>query len=339
MIKVSIIIPVYNAQKYLHRCLNSVINQTLKEIEVICVNDCSNDNSLEILSKYANKDKRINIINCTKNGGESVARNIGLDNSNGEYLAFVDNDDEIDLNFCEKLYLKAKVENADISKGEVHIIGYDGKETYSHLNSDIRKNNSKLYFAYYWWTGIYSSNLIKQNNIRFLEGYPLGGDVLFLNQAVLKSNKLALVDDVFYHYYRRENSGDSLILPKEKIISALTIHEKIIDNIKATNIDDKNGVGFLNFWNLKAALDYAFRNKKIDILKMCLDRAFVFYEKTKYNLKPEAESFYPIILDMLEKGKREELFEFYLKNDSSIKMLMANLRFLHNRKKEMYEVR
>ena len=107
MSKVSVIIPVYNAEKYLKKCLDSVINQTLPDIEIICVNDCSKDSSLNILKEYSLKDERIKIIDCEQNGGESVARNIGIDNASGDYLAFVDNDDVIDLDFFEKLYNRA----------------------------------------------------------------------------------------------------------------------------------------------------------------------------------------------------------------------------------------
>ena len=108
MSKVSVIIPVYNAQDYLERCLFSVCNQTLEDIEIICVNDASTDKSINILNQYAQKYSNIKVIDCKVNGGESKARNIGLEKATGEYLGFVDNDDEIDLDFYEKLYKKAK---------------------------------------------------------------------------------------------------------------------------------------------------------------------------------------------------------------------------------------
>lgn len=100
MAKISIIVPVYNTEKFLEKCLNSLINQTLKDIEIICINDGSTDKSLQILEKFANKDKRIQIINQT-NSGLSVARNIGIKKAKGEYIGFVDSDDWVDLNFFE----------------------------------------------------------------------------------------------------------------------------------------------------------------------------------------------------------------------------------------------
>lgn len=231
MPKVSVIIPIYNAQDYLERCLDSVCNQTLKDIEIICVNDASTDKSIDILNKYAQRYQNMKVIDCKINGGESVARNIGMENATGEYLGFVDNDDEIDVDFYEKLYNKATEKNADISKGEVHIVDYDQKETYGNLNKKIRENNEILFFAYHWWTAIFKTSIIKDNHIEFIPKYPLGGDVLFLNKVVLASNSIALVDDAFYHYYRRENSGDSKILTFEKITSVLYCHEMIVDNV------------------------------------------------------------------------------------------------------------
>ena len=165
MPKVSVIIPIYNAQDYLERCLDSVCNQTLKDIEIICVNDASTDKSIDILNKYAQRYQNMKVIDCKINGGESVARNIGMENATGEYLGFVDNDDEIDVDFYEKLYNKATEKNADISKGEVHIVDYDQKETYGNLNKKIRENNEILFFAYHWWTAIFKTSIIKDNHI------------------------------------------------------------------------------------------------------------------------------------------------------------------------------
>ena len=96
MPKVSVIIPIYNTEKYLRKCLDSVCNQTLSDIEIICVNDCSTDNSLEILEEYASKDNRIKLIDFKENKGAAVARNAGIDEAKGEYIGFVDSDDFVD---------------------------------------------------------------------------------------------------------------------------------------------------------------------------------------------------------------------------------------------------
>ena len=111
---ISIIIPVYNAEKYLRKCLDSVIHQTFSDIEIICVNDCSQDNSLSILREYEKKDARVKVINCVQNNRQAVARNIGLEMAMGKYIAFVDDDDWIDGDRYERLYRVAEEEKADV---------------------------------------------------------------------------------------------------------------------------------------------------------------------------------------------------------------------------------
>ena len=112
--KVSVIIPVYNVEEYLRECLDSVVNQTLKEIEIICVDDGSTDNSLEILKEYAKKDSRITVI-TQQNLHAGVARNAGLAVARGEYLSFLDSDDFFELNMLEETYEVAKTENSDLT--------------------------------------------------------------------------------------------------------------------------------------------------------------------------------------------------------------------------------
>ena len=114
MIKISIIIPVYNTEKYLKKCLDSIINQTLKSLEIICIDDCSTDNCLHILKEYQLKDNRIKIIEQKENKGQGVARNLGLNIAEGKYIMFLDPDDWLELNALEILYKKSKETNADI---------------------------------------------------------------------------------------------------------------------------------------------------------------------------------------------------------------------------------
>ena len=333
MPKVSVIIPVYNAHEYIKRCLDSVCNQTLKDIEIICVDDCSSDNSLDILNGYAKKDNRIKVFLCKTNCGESKARNIGLKNASGEFIAFVDNDDYLDLNFYEILYYKAIETNADIVKGEIHDIQYDGSSTYGFLNQKIRENNNKFYFAYHWWTAIYKRTLILENNIKLIEGHPLGGDILFLNQAIINCQKLELVDNVYYHYCRREDSGDSKILSFEKIKSAIDIFEKILNNIKNTGIVNK-GTSFVVCGWLFQMLNYPFRTKEEFVLKYILRKILNYYQNAKSIICEDTHytNILPIIMHLIKNNDYDEILEFYLKNNTQPKILIANLRFLHKQK-------
>lgn len=118
MTKVSIIVPVYNVEKYLKRCLDSLVNQTLKDIEIICVNDGSTDGSLAILNEYVRNDDRIVVIN-QENSGQSVARNRGIDVAKGEYIGFVDSDDWVCEDYFERLHNSAIQNNAEIAVGGI----------------------------------------------------------------------------------------------------------------------------------------------------------------------------------------------------------------------------
>ena len=193
MPKVSVIIPVYNVEKYLRQCLDSVVNQTLKDIEIICVNDGSTDNSLEILEEYASKDSRIKII-TQENKGLAPARNTGIENTKGEYIFFLDSDDYLTkIEIIENLYQKALQTNADVifSKSKVVTEGNDlrisnkSQSMDNWLNVDIPEilqitfDNFKKYINYIpcvAWGKLYKSNFIKLNNIKFIDNHSLFED-------------------------------------------------------------------------------------------------------------------------------------------------------------------
>lgn len=135
--KVSVIIPVYNTEKYLRECLDSVVNQTLQDIEIICVDDESTDRSLEILREYQAKDKRITVLKQEKSNA-GAARNLGLSIATGEYLSFLDSDDYYDLAMLEHMYACAKNRNADIVVCNIKVYYEDSGETVP-VNWHIRK--------------------------------------------------------------------------------------------------------------------------------------------------------------------------------------------------------
>ena len=139
MYKISIIIPIYNTEKYLRRCLDSVCNQTFGDIEIICINDCSTDGSLNILNEYAQKDNRIKIINFIENKGVAIARNTGIDEAQGEYISFVDADDYVDLDFFEKLYNKAIKTNSKLVVSNVQLETENLQKQNDYIINDILK--------------------------------------------------------------------------------------------------------------------------------------------------------------------------------------------------------
>ena len=210
-VKITIIVPVYNVENYLPQCLDSLINQTLREIEIICINDGSTDNSLNILQQYAKLDKRIKVID-KENEGVSTARNTGLENSNGEYIMFVDGDDYVDNKICEKLYTKMTDINADLVIITMH------KAFNTHNSFKIYKSktpyNSDDTFIFYDYPDILSDSyatvwgkLFKKNSLKFHEELRRAGDAVFFWSYCIKYNpKIAFINEPLYYYLQRPTS-------------------------------------------------------------------------------------------------------------------------------------
>lgn len=225
-IKVSVIIPVYNVEKYLRKCLDSVCAQTLEDIEIICVNDCSPDDSIEILKEYASKDNRIKIIDFKENRGVAVARNEAIKIATGEYIGFVDSDDWIDLDFYEKLYKKAKEDNVDLVIGNL-LKNNQGKNSFLH-NMANRVKQNKIYFSGLFCLGIYSTKLIRENNLSFTEGLKYGEDRLFPILAAYYANKISVVDNAYYYYFTRDDSATVEFYENEDKVNDFIESSKLI---------------------------------------------------------------------------------------------------------------
>ena len=244
VVKLSVIVPVYNVEKYLERCLDSIINQTLKDIEIICINDGSTDNSLSILEEYKKKDYRIVIIN-QKNKGLAVARNVGIEIAQGEYLAFVDSDDWINPNFLECLYDSAKENNCDIAVGNIFRVPDRGKTTpfLQYKETKIYEDtNSKFEICdipkmCYVWNRIYKREKLIKNKIKFIEG-KVYEDVLFSHKALYYSGKLITVPDAIYYYFRHSNSIVAKTHRNKKFIKDAQYAEKLSEDFRREhNID------------------------------------------------------------------------------------------------------
>lgn len=233
--KVSVIMPVYNAEQYLERSITSLLNQTCRDIEIICIDDQSSDNSLEILKEFKKQDKRIKVVQREKNGGAAAARNSGLKVAMGEYIGFVDSDDYVDEDFFEKLYDKANQTNADIVVGNTHTT-HDNRISNNLLDEICAV--SKFKFSYNWWSAIYNKRIIEKNKILFSEQYPVGEDIVFLKTFLIFVNKYACVYDTFYHYDNRPDSlSYALGYDSESKIKSYINSYKEIFAIYNNNID------------------------------------------------------------------------------------------------------
>ena len=334
MPRVSVIIPVYNVAPYLSRCLDSVVGQTLRDVEIICIDDCSTDGSAAILAEYAAHDSRIKVVPFEQNRGVSAARNAGLDVATGEWIGFVDSDDKIDLDFYEKLYVQASATDADIIKGRVQNICCNGRIMVWSDNEIIRKRKTRFAFVFGLWSAIYRKTVIKNNGIRFLEGCIHSEDVLFLNEFILRSRGLTLVEDVSYYYCRRENSANSFILSPEKICSAIEAHRKIIDNaLSFKDAVGDEGIKHICLWCLQDFITLLCRSRGEVLLHRCVEEVFAMYEKVALLMSETASMVWPVILQCLKAKDKDGLYEFIVRNNTPQKMMFANLRYLQEQRK------
>lgn len=331
MAKISVIIPVYNVEKYLKRCLDSVINQTLRDIEIICINDCSTDNSLEILKEYAQNDTRIKLINLKEKQNAAIARNYGLDNAQSEYLGFVDSDDYIDLDFYEKLYNCALKTNADIIKGNLKEKCLDNKIIISPMNNDIMQSGEKMHFFSDWQTAIYKKSLIDKNSIKFPTECPKGQDIVFLCRCVVKTQTLNIIDDTYYNYIRRKNSLESNSLDNTRALSAIKSCDLICEclNNSWTEIS-KNGYVFAYFKRLYRYLYLFYTNKTSDIRMTAINSLIKYYNVAQYKEKIDEsiETFnIDFIFELVKNNQADKIFKELSKYNSSQVFFQKNLLY------------
>lgn len=217
--KVSVIVPVYNVEKYLEKCLESILSQTLQEIEIICIDDGSNDRSGGILDAYADKDARIRVFH-RKNAGYGVSMNIGLDVAKGEYIGIVESDDYILPEMYERLYYAANQNSLDMVKSEA-FYWLEKDNLLSRIHSEalnwclgkvLNEWDKNLFFEFYMniWTGIYRRDFLLENNIRFHEtpGASYQDNGFWLLTCVY-AKKAMWLNEAFY-YYRQDNPTASI---------------------------------------------------------------------------------------------------------------------------------
>lgn len=243
--KISVIVPIYNTEKYLKKSLSSLKEQTLRDIEIICINDGSKDKSLEILNNFAQSDKRFKIIN-QKNSGAGKARNNGLKLVEGEYIAFLDPDDWIDNTTYEKLYEQAKKQDCDLLVFNYKNVDENGKTLSSirfkdnfkdifDLNSEKcfnwRDIKEKVFggFFYSCWNKIYKKDFIIKNKIHFTN-CSMSEDNAFVFASTLMAKKIGYNDDVYYNYLSRNNSAVHKVTDKNFCV--FKVYDAVLSVIK-----------------------------------------------------------------------------------------------------------
>ena len=242
----SIIIPVYNVENFLHEGINSVLNQKVKDIEIICIDDASTDNSLKILKEFAEKDSRFVIIECKNNNGVSKARNIGIQQAQGDYIAFFDPDDILMEDIYSNLINHIITNNVDIAMcgfktfpdNKTIIPQFSTKPTsplnFVKVNKQIHTRNDFCFP----WRFLFKKTHIKKNKLKFNENIYIGSDTIFNFSSIMTANKIALIPEALYLY--RTNNNNSIVKTKYKPKMEESLQLQIEEKkrlIKKHNID------------------------------------------------------------------------------------------------------
>ena len=284
-IKVSVIIPVYNVEKYLRQNLESVANQTLKDIEIICVDDGSTDSSFEIVKEFAEKDSRF-IAVSQENGGAGAARNNGLRRAKGKYLSFLDSDDFFDEKMLEEAYNKAEATQADFVVFQSDQYYEETKEfkpvswtlryaeipPYEPFGRRSMTDNVFKVFVGWAWDKLYNREFVLKNNLWFQE-QRTSNDMLFVFSAVAIAKRIACVEKGKVLAHQRRNNKDSLSNTREKswdcFYHALTaLKQRLIDEgiYKELEKDYINYALHFSLWNLNTLAEPTY-SKLYDKLK------------------------------------------------------------------------
>ena len=235
MPKVSVIVPVYNVEQYIDKCLNSLVNQTLQDIEIIIVNDGSTDRSKSIIFKFKEKFSDKILYLEKENGGLSDARNYGIKHAKGDYIAFLDSDDYVELNTYEKLYNKAIQTNADMVECDFY---WEYPDKKIHDTKANYKNESDMFAnaRVVAWNKLYKKDILLNSGIEFPKGLRYE-DLEFFYKILPKLNKIELINEPLIHYVQREDS--ITYVQNERTQEIFTILDNIIKYYKENDLYEK----------------------------------------------------------------------------------------------------
>jgi hypothetical protein len=281
--KVSVIVPVYNVEKYLEKCLDSLINQTLEDIEIIVVNDGSPDNSQLIIDKYSKKYPNIIKSYIKENGGLSDARNYGIEKASGNYIGFVDSDDYVDRQMFEKMYNKAIKDNLDIVVCDTINVYPDGHEEIRKSNLEYSNNDIKNYIIAppMACMRLCNKKIFKDN--KFKKGI-LYEDLEFTPSLVSLTNKIGFVNEGLYYYLQREGSIMKQSKFNDKQLDIFSVLEK---NRKYLYNDYKEEVEYLYITHLLRSatlrfLEYGDAEKYLHKINDTMKKYFPNWHENKY---------------------------------------------------------
>lgn len=323
--KVSIIIPVYNSEKYLEKCIDSILNQDYKNIELIIINDGSTDSSKEIIENYQKKYNDTIIYIEQKNLGPAVARNNGIKNATGKYIFFIDNDDYIDKNYIATFVKEAESNNYDIIIG-----GYRRTNEKGKILEEVKYNNTKWckYKSITPWARIYNREYVVKNKFEFLK-CNIGEDIYFNIQAVSISDNVKIIDYIGYNWFLNSQSISNTVHKKFYDLETYKLLESLYNGLKERKIlsEEKEYIEIFLFlhiiWTfLNTGKSLSFKQFKQEYNKMFiwLKEKYPNYQKGKLrkilslNGETFANKFKLLMFMLLHKCKMDTLALYeYLK--------------------------
>lgn len=323
--KVSIIVPVYNTGILLEKCIKSLLNQTLKEIEVIIINDGSTDNSIDICNKMANIDKRVIVIN-KRNEGVSKARNIAINIANGEYIGFVDSDDYVENNMYEELYKASVVNKCDISMCDCKIESNHREiidsidiisESKIFYKDDIFPDELAL-MAGSMCKCIYSTDLLRNNNILCPIEIKLSEDRIFNIKALGRMKKLYYLKRPLYNIVIRQNSA-TMIFRRDMLNLILNSREYMLNVIKEEWNNDRGYIDRYELLNLSGIYQCINNAMKSNTLK----ESYISIKKIITNIEVQE-----LIKNIKTKNIRIFLVKYKMYNLIFLLMLIKKSKFI-----------
>ena len=318
MAKVSIIVPIYNVEKYLRKCLDSLVNQSYKDIEILCINDGSKDNSQTIVDEYTNKYQNVKSY-IKENGGLSDARNYGIDKATGDYCMFVDSDDYIENDAIELLVNQATIDNADVVVCNLDYVYEDGSvkqnEVSSFKKGNPKENNDLIFIANSACDKLFSKRLFV--DYRFPKGMWYE-DLGSIPTILASANYISKVDKVLYHYFQR--SGSIVHRIDERIFDIYKAIDKVKKEILSMSsykdskyIEEKfNDYYIIHGANLTTLRIADYKSKKIKYLNKNLEILESYYPSWYKNHLIKEMGFKKRIFFYLFKRKKFKLLLFLL---------------------------
>lgn len=226
--KISVIVPVYNVERYIERCLRSILNQSLHDIELVIVNDCTLDNSMSVVSKFFIHETRMKVINNNVNHGLMMARKIGFDNATGEYIVFCDSDDYLPLNALEILYNEIIKSDTDLVLGSCTYINTKERKRYiprSNVSCNSLEDIKNALFAgslkSYLCASIFKRNIFLNSELLFFDNVVVNEDKMLLIQIMMKVSSASVLDLPIYYYCQNDSSSTRTLMSMKQLNRAL----------------------------------------------------------------------------------------------------------------------